>query len=109
VSAEPGPPDVDALLAKLPQWTPPPDFAARLAAAAARQSEAPPRRPMTAPAWLLRRLARRGPVILGAAALALVLAMTPWTTITFNPLFPWIFSAGTAILGSWMALRLIRS
>lgn len=105
---EPGHTDVDALLARLPQWTPPAGFAARLAAAAARQADHPAP-VLSTLSWLLRRLATRAPMIAGSALLALALALVPWAQITFNPLFPWLFAAGSALLGSLMTLRLIRS
>jgi hypothetical protein len=107
MSTEPEHTEVDALLARLPQWTPPPDFAARLAAAAARQADMAAPVPLSTWAWLLRRLARRESLIIGSALLALGLAVIPWAVITTNPLFPWLFAASSAALGGRMTLRLL--
>ncbi len=109
MNTEPEHNEVDALLARLPQWTPSPDFTARLAAAAARQAERPASIPLSIRAWLLRRLASRAPMMVGSVLLALGLGVFPWAAIIANPLFPWVFAAGSAVLGSVMTLRLLRT
>jgi len=109
MSAEPEDTEVEPLLARLPHWAPPPDFAARLAAAAARQADLPVPVPLSTGAWLLRRLFRMGPTVLGSALLALGLAVVPWAELISNPLFPWVFSGGMVALGGVMTLRLLRS
>jgi hypothetical protein len=103
--------DIDLRLARLPAWTPPPDFAARLAAAAARQAEAAPHvtpapsRGLALLAWLTDL----GPVAVGAALFAAALALVPWTELAGQALFPWAVALGTAGVGIAFTLRVLRA
>jgi hypothetical protein len=100
---------LDARLARLPQWQPPADFAARLAAAAARQAAEPVLMPPSPRAWLRGALGRHLPLLAGAAALGLVLALLPWPAVVDSAALPWVLAGGAAAAGLMMTLRLLRA
>lgn len=100
--------DLDARLARLPQWQPPADFAVRLAAAAARQRYEAYAAPDTR-AWVWRRFLAYLPMGLATGATVLVLACLPWTKFAADPLFTWIIAGGAGATGIALTLRLLRS
>jgi hypothetical protein len=100
---------LDAQLARLPQWQPPADFSARLAAAAARQHAVPVVPPPSLRQWLWAELLRRLPLTLAAGLMALVLAMLPWSALAGSPALPWVVACGGSVFGLVLTLRLLRS
>jgi hypothetical protein len=100
---------LDARLARLPQWQPKADFAARLAAAAARQAAQPVAAPPTPQKWLRGALRRHLRLLLGAGVLALGLALLPWSAVAGNPALPWVVAGGAAAVGLVLTLRLLRA
>jgi len=100
---------LDARLARLPQWQAPVDFAARLAAAAARQAAGPVIVPPSPRALLRSALRRHLPLLLGAAVLAPVLALLPWTAVVMHPALPWMVAGTAAVTGLVLTLRLLRA
>lgn len=102
-------PALDAQLARLPQWQPPADFAARLAAAAARQAAEPAVVPPSPQALLRSALRRHLPLLAGAAVLAGVLAALPWSVVVASAALPWVVAGGAALCGVVLSLRLLRA
>jgi len=100
---------LDARLAHLPQWQPPADFAARLAAAATRQGLAPAITAQPAPGWAWRRFLHHLPLPLGMGLTLWLLATLPWPKAVSDPLFPWIVAAGAALTGLVLTWRLLRT
>jgi hypothetical protein len=94
---------IETALAQLPVWHAPPDFAARLAAAAARQATAPVTiRP--APAWdeLI-------PVTLSSLGLAAMLAWgVPWSQLTGDVLV-WTCVSAMSAGGAFLTMRVLRT
>ncbi len=101
---------LDARLAGLPQWQPPADFTARLAAAATRQAAEPvaTHAPSTL-AWLWERCMQHLPLAVVMGLAALVLALLPWAELAANPLFPWLIAGTAAAGGVALTLRLLRA
>jgi hypothetical protein len=101
--------ELDARLARLPQWQPPPDFAVRLAAAAARQAAEPQVMPRPTGAWLWERTLHHLPLGLGVAAVALVVAVLPWTTFSTSATFVWAIVGCSAAFGLTLTMRVLRA
>jgi hypothetical protein len=100
---------LDAQLKRLPQWQPPGDFAARLAAAAARQAAMPMAAPPSTLRWLGRRMLYRLPLAIGAGAVALLLLALPWNAFAQSAALPWVVAACGALLGLSLAVRVLRA
>jgi hypothetical protein len=100
---------LDARLARLPQWQPPADFAARLAAAAARQAAEPLVAPPSPRSWLRGALRQHLRLLLGAGVLALGLALLPWSVVASSPALPWVVTGGAVAAGLVLTLRLLRA
>ncbi|MEJ0098306.1 MAG: hypothetical protein WDO12_00580 [Pseudomonadota bacterium] len=101
--------ELDAQLAQLPQWQPPADFAARLAAAAARQAAEPvTATPPSTSALVWEGFVEYLPLALGVGVLALVLALLPWTQWAAAPVFPWAVAGAGLAGGLALTLRLLR-
>lgn len=101
---------IDARLARLPEWQPPTDFAARLAAAAARQAAEPAvAAPLSTGAWLRASVVRRLPLGLSSGLLALVLIALPWSQLAGSAQFPWWVAGCAAVTGVLLTLRVIRT
>jgi hypothetical protein len=99
---------IDAALIRLPQWSPPTDFATRLAAAAARQHVQPPvSRPLVHAEYLLRVLTESALVVLASLGIAGFLAWgIPWDNLTqHTALVGWISVAALSCVGAWATLR----
>ena len=111
MNAEPDNQDaaLDAQLARLPQWQPPADFVARLAAAAARQAGEAVIVPPSPQALLRGALRRHLPLLLVGCVSALVLALLPWNTVAMSPALPWVVAGGAAACGLVLTLRLLRA
>lgn len=101
-------PELDAELARLPQWQPPQDFAKRLAAAAARQAAEPRSAVPPRGAWIRSGLRRFAVNVLASSALATALVLVPWATWATHPAFIWSIAGGSAIGGLLMTRRLLR-
>jgi hypothetical protein len=100
--------DIDARLARLPEWRVPADFAVRLAAAAARQASEPVP-VLSNRTWLWHSVLRRLPLALGSILLALTLVVLPWAHLAGNPQFPWWVAGCAAATGVFLTLRVIRA
>ena len=99
---------IDAALGRLPQWEPPADFAARLAAAAARQALQPVPSPALLHAGhLLQRLSDSVLMVLAALAVAGLLAwVVPWAVLVQSPnLISWAGGITLGVIGLWMTGR----
>jgi hypothetical protein len=101
--------ELDAPLARLPEWRPPTDFAVRLAAAAARQAAEPLPRPQSTRDWLWASVVRRLPLALGSGLLALALLALPWAQLAGSAQFPWWVAGCAAVSGVVLTLRVIRA
>ena len=99
---------IDAALARLPMWQPPPDFAARLAAAAAR--EATPVKPdYSVWAEVLDLLNSLTPTVLACAGLSLLLGwVIPWSQLS-PAAVTWLCVTAMTAAGAALTLRLLRS
>ena len=100
---------IDAGLGQLPQWQPPADFAVRLAAAAARQSQQPVAVALSTRRWLWASVVRRAPLALGSGLLALALAVPPWGSLAGSAQFVWWVAGGAAVAGVALTVRVIRA
>src|SRR5262245_44050506 len=100
---------LEAGLARLPQWQPPADFSARLAAAAARQQAQPVAPLPSMRQWLWAALPRYLPHTLGAGIAAVALARLPWSTVVDSPALPWVAACGAAVTGLTLTVQLLRS
>jgi hypothetical protein len=107
-SDEPEAVEIDAALARLPAWDPPADFAARLAAAAARQAAEPALQPLPQWRWL-PALTTGILTALGGLVLALLLMLVPWGSLTAHPAFAWIAVTGFMAAGLYFSHRIQRA
>jgi hypothetical protein len=98
-----------AQLRQLPAWQPPSHFAARLAAAAARQAAQSPVPAVSTFEWLRRRLLYRLPLALGAGVLALALVAMPWAAFAESTVLPWLVAACGAVVGLVLTVRVLRA
>ncbi len=101
---------IDAALAKLPEWQPPADFTARLAAAAARAMPTGMVEPE--PAWVvaLDHLNRFVPTVLWSAGLAAILAWAvPWAQLSAGSGLVWTCVAAMGAAGLVLTLRVLRT
>ena len=102
--------DIDTALGRLPRWEPPADFAARLAAAAARQEFAPPPRSPWIGWRLMDITTQRLPLVAGSALLASILAWgVPWQALMEGAALLWIGPVVMAATGAVMTWRVLRS
>ena len=103
---------IDSALGRLPQWEPPADFAARLAAAAARQALQPVPSPALLRAGrLLQGLSDSALMVLAALAAAGLLAwVVPWAVLVQSPnVISWAGGIALGITGLWMTGRTLLS
>jgi hypothetical protein len=103
---------IDSALRRLPHWEPPADFAVRLAAAAARQSQLPVASPALLQAGnLLQRLSDSALMVLAALSVAVLLAWAvPWAVlIQSGGLIGWACGIALGITGLWMTQRTLTS
>jgi hypothetical protein len=104
--------ELDVALRRLPQWQPPVDFAARLAAAAARQHEA--RDPLSPglrrAGVVLSRATELSVLTLMSVCFATALAIAPWQlALEHSAWFAGVAVAAVLALGLPMSYRLLRS
>ena len=93
---------IESALSRLPAWQAPPDFAKRLAAAAARQAAAPVA-PWPSPDWT-----RFVPMALWSVGFAAVLAWAvPWAQLSGMAL-AWGCVAAMATSGALLTLQVLR-
>jgi hypothetical protein len=101
--------NIDAALARLPEWQPPQDFSTRLAAAAARQAAAPV--VLAEPAWsaMLDQITSITPIVLASAALAATLGwIVPWSQLSGVGLV-WTCVAAMTAAGAFLTMRVLRT
>jgi len=101
-------PEIDAQLARLPKWRPPPDFAVRLAAAAARENRGQVAAPSTL-FWLWGRIVDHLPLATLAGMLGLMLATLPWSNPELSSTLPWLLGSSLAVSGLVLTVRLLRA
>jgi hypothetical protein len=103
---------IDAALGRLQTWEPPADFAARLAAAAAREAALPVVSPALMRAGnLLQRLSDSVLVVLAALCVAGLLAwVVPWIALIQSPnLISWACGITLGLTGLWLTQRTLLS
>lgn len=100
---------MDAALARLPEWRPPQDFAARLAAAAARQVTEQPAPQDTGISILLDQITRLTPATLGSAALAVSVGwIVPWSQLSIGATV-WTCVLAMSATGAMLTVRVLRA
>jgi hypothetical protein len=101
---------IEGALARLPEWQPPPDFAARLAAAAARAVPAARVRPESFWAVVLDHFNNLFPTLVWSAGLAGVLALAvPWPQLAAGDGLVWTCVAAMGAAGLVLTLRVLRA
>jgi hypothetical protein len=101
---------IEAALARLPEWQAPPDFTARLAAAAARVVPAARAKPEPVWAVALDHFNNLFPTVLWSAALAGVLAWAvPWAQFSAGLGLVWTCVAAMGAAGLVLTLRVLRA
>lgn len=101
--------EMDTALASLPSWDPPADFAARLAAAAARQPAAAAQPKSIALYWLTIA-ADRAPLAAISAIFGSVLAWgVPWQAQASGEAITWSGLLALAVIGAVQTWRVLRS
>jgi hypothetical protein len=99
---------IDTSLNRLPRWAPPADFAARLAAAAARQAGQPTVSPLLVQAGtLLRLLSDSALVVIASLAVAAFLAWgIPWNSLVQSTqLLGWASITALFVSAAWATRR----
>jgi hypothetical protein len=99
---------IDYALGRLPHWQPPGDFAARLGAAAARQSAQPAIPPsLLRLGTLLRWLTDSALIVMATLAFAALLAWgIPWNSLVQSTqLLGWTSLIALFVAGAWATFR----